>query len=326
MTGASVDEVLCIFKERELWVLTGSDADGWALLFIDNSGTQAQRLVVAANGYLAWVNYRGAFMWNGGGKPSYISQPIEDKFAKDGDLDKSQMGLGWGVFSHARNEVQWYLSSLAHGVQKYVLKLDMRLTSQGAEQNLVGRVVKGVFTPDVLNYPLYAGLVFTQSASATEELLYQGDSAGFMYSGYSGTGDSVDSDITMQYDTPYLHFGSPGTRKRYHRVTVWVLNTGTYDLTLNYWAAYRHEVTEAGSRALPVNANLAQDPGIWDTSNWDEADWDSGTDRVRPLSFNLGGTNSEGDSLRLQLAQTGNEQNVIIYGFSVYYTEIGADE
>lgn len=326
VTGSTIDEVLCIFKERELWVLTGNSTSDWVLLFVDAVGATAQRLIVSGNGYLAWMNYRGVFMWNGGGKPTYVSQPIEDKFARNGDIDKSQLANAWGVFYPSRHEIQWYLSSKSLGTQKYALKLDLRLTTAGTEQNLTNHVMKGVFTPDVLTFPGYAGLVYTQSSTSTEELMYTGDDAGFIYNAYTGTADGTNSDVLFEYSTPHMFFGTAGARKRVSKVVVWVLDTGNYDLELDYWANYRYAESQASSRALPVSSNTQSGLSLWDTAIWDTGIFDTvGTQQVKPLTFILNSqtlNNNEGDAIRLRLKQSGHLETVIIYGFSVYYTEV----
>jgi hypothetical protein len=328
--SSEIDEVLCVFKQRELWVITGDGSltgtlPNWSLNFVDNSGSANQSLIVSADGNIAWVNYRGVFMWNGSGKPKYISQPIEDKFQRGGDIDKSLLNRGWGVFNQSRSEIQWCLSSAIEGEQKYVLKLDVRLT-EGQSGDALGRAsVKGVFTPDVIPFPLYAGLVFAESQDAIEELQYMGDASGFIYSGYLGTADGTDTDIDFEYVTPYLNLGQPSAAKRVHKIVVYILENGVYDLDLQFWANYRYADNLGSNQSLPISANQSSANGVWDVGKWDEMVWDAVSNKVKALAFNLtSSTNdTEGDAFRFKFSQSGGDETVVILGFSVYYTELG---
>lgn len=322
--SGTTDELLCVFKQRELWIVTGSSLSDWALKFVDNSGCPNQSLIVSANGYLAWVSYRGVHLWAGSGKPLYASQCIEDKFQADGDINKTLLAQSFGVFFQARNEIEWYLSSVSLGAQKYVLKMDLRLTLGAGQSTLGEKQVAGVFTPDVLTFSAYSGLSFLATAASAEELLYLGDDAGFMYSAYTGVADAG-AGYSLEYLTSYLDMGKPGVAKKFHKVVVWVMETDEYELDLSYWADYRYEDADANTVSQTV-ALSTSDSLVWDEGLWDVNVWDGGSQRIRPIVFNLGAgakNNSEGDALRLQLSQTGSTQEVIIYGFSVFYTELG---
>lgn len=324
--GDTVDEVLCIFKQRELWVVTGSSLADWELKFIDNSGCPAQPLLVPANGYLAWVTYRGAYLWDGTGKPSYLSQAIEDKFQRGGDIDKSKLTQGFGIFAQDRNEIQWYLSSAEHGTQKYALKLDLRLTLANQESTLTAsRQIHGKFTPDVLLFPCYAGVSFLSSATASEESIYLGDDGGYTYSAYSNTSDAG-TDYTISYITPYLHLNTPGQAKRIHKLVLWVKDTGSFNIDLDFWGDYRYSDGEASARSVPVSP-ISESLGlIWDVGLWDVNLWDEASQRVRSLVYNFSSTtknNNEGDAFRFRISQTGSAETVLIYGFSLYFTELG---
>lgn len=322
-SSPEIEEVLCIFKQTELWVVTGNSVSDWVLKYVDNSGCAVQSLIVPADGHLAWVSYRGIYLWNGAGKPACISQAIEDKFAIDGDLNKSKLVMGFGVFFQRRNEIEWFLSSKAEGEQRYVLKLDLRLLN-GASQGLIGQdKVRGVFTPDVTAFPLYAGSAFIRAADSTEEVLLLGDNAGYIYTGYIGAADGG-SDITWQYTTPYLHQGMPSSSKRYHKVVAWVMDSGPFDLNLDFWTDYRFQDSEKSSIELPVSATTDDTIFTWDVGAWDEVLWDTSSNTIKGLGFNLNSNlnNTEGDCLRLRFTETSADRTVLLYGFSVYYTDL----
>jgi hypothetical protein len=330
--STDIDEALVVFKQSECWVVTGDgilDDDSlpnWVLKFVNNSGAITQASVVTAEGYIAWVNYKGFYMWNGTGKPIRISRKIWDKFQQSGDIDKSKLGYAFGIYSQKRNEILWCLSSSTLGEQKYVLKLDLQRTIPRGQANAVGdQELDGVFTPDVLSAAMYAGMSFLEAASSTEESLYLGDGAGFISSAFASTGDDDgDTDITMSVYTPYHNCGTPTLAKRFHKLVLWVLDNGVYNVDVSFWANYRFAVSEGSTQTASANPNPAVGNGIWDSGLWDVMRWDAAPSTVRALVYNLSPSqnNTEGDCIRFLFSQTGNEETPIIYGYSLYYSDI----
>lgn len=337
LTGESsseIEEVLCVFKQTELWIISGdgiidqsTSLPNWSLKFVDNSGTAVQSLVVPANGFLFWVSYRGVFMWNGRGKPVYCSQPIEDKFQRQGDIDKSKLVIGYGTYSQARGEVQWTLSSKSIGEQGIVLKLDLKLTLESSGDSLGNKQLSGVFTMDVPGPLFYAGVNCIVASDSTEETQYAGDASGFMYTQYAAS-DGADAGVPVpfEYSTPYYDFGEPGTSKRFHKVVVWVLESGSYNLSMDFWANYGYKNQDSATRVLPISNVPEGSIALWDVAIWDVSLWGNFFPKVRALTYNIGSqTNnaSEGDSFRFKLYNSGTNRQLLIYGFSVYYTEVG---
>lgn len=322
--SSAQDEILCVFKQRELWIITGSTLTDWSLKFVDNSGCPNQPLAVAANGYLVWVAYRGIYLWNGSDKPVYISQKIEDKFQSDGDLRKDLFMQGFGIFAQARNEIQWYLSSSDVGEQKYVLKLDLRLTQGSEDNSLAERKIQGIFTQDTFAYPIYAGMSFLPGPSATQELLYAGDNAGYLYTTYTASTSDAGEDIAWEYLTPNIECGQIGVAKRYEKVLVYVLDNGVYNIDLDYWVDYAYTDDDASTQAQAVSSNFEGAGLVWNVGDWDENYWDTSSLRIKPLVFNLTSSNrgNEGDAIALRFRQTGSAESPIIYGFSLFYSEI----
>lgn len=330
-SSSEIEEVLCVFKQTELWIVSGDgliDTLGlpnWTLKYVDNSGTGVQSLVVPANGFLFWVSYRGVFMWNGRGKPVYCSQPIEDKFQRQGDIDKSNLTIGYGTYSQSRGEVQWTLSSKSIGEQGIVLKLDLKLTMEASGDSLGNKQLSGVFTMDVPSIKFYGGVNFIAASDSTEETQLAGDALGFMYSQYAAA-DGADATVPVpfEYTVPYLNFGTPSVAKRFHKIVVWILETGNYDLSLDFWAHYGYKTQDAATRILPISDSPEGALALWDIAIWDVSLWGNFFPKVKSLTYNLGSvTNNanEGDSLHFKLYNGGTNRQLIIYGFSVYYTE-----
>jgi hypothetical protein len=328
---SDVEEILCVFQQRKLWVITGDgtlDDDGlpdWQLKYINSAGAPNQVCIVPADGKLAWLNYRGFYMWAGNGKPAYVSKLIEDKFGLGGDIDKSKLKIAWGMFTESRGELQWCLSSKTYGEQKYVLKMDLSASLSGQQDSLGNMTAEAVFSPDVLTFPAYSGLSFLSSQEATEELIYYGDSAGFVYSGYATTLEGG-AFVDFEYLTPHLTFGTPGKVKRAHKVVVWVLDKGNYDLSLSYWSDFRYRNADGGQRATRISPNNSTSGFLWGNAQWGTGTtWGAVASRPRPVVFNLA-DGAEGETLRLQLAQYNSSKQCLIYGFSIFYSEVSASK
>jgi hypothetical protein len=321
-TSSEIQEMLVVFKQREVWVITGDGAltsgiPDWSLKFINSAGSPGQASVIAADGYLFWVNYRGFQMWNGNSKPLYISRKIQDKFERGGDIDKSLLGQAWGAYAEGRGQVHWCLSSNSEGTQKLVLKLDLDLTtkSQGGE---------GVFTPDVLAFSAYAGLSFIASESSTEETIYYGDNTGFIYGGYTSSQDGGTS-FDFDYLTPYMTFGQPNAAKRINKVVAWVIDNGEYDFLMTYWSNYRNRAVDSDSVLATVNQGITDSGALYGSAIWDTSTFSSFSPKIKPVVFNVPSgsqNNGEGDSFRLRFQQIATTKTLTLLGFSVYYTDL----
>lgn len=318
------DEYLAVFQKRQLWLVRGNDYTDVTLSFIDTVGCANQSLIVLANGFLSWVDYRGIYLWDGSGKPIYTSRPLEPMFAVDGDIDKTLLQYGTASYFRNRNMVYWFLSSKQYGTQSICVKMDLRLTLPGVESTLSGRVLDGVFVEDTLaDVPVYAAKSYLPSSSS-DEIMLTGDSTGHVYKAYQVFSDNSNG-IEFQYDTPFLDFGSPNQDKRFHKVIVWVDAVGNWDLTLDYWAGYRALLTQKTTVMGALTPQTSNATALWDVAYWDQAYWDDYTPALTPITFNLHnqGGNSEGDCIRLRFRQDGVDEPVTIFGYSVFWTEKG---
>jgi hypothetical protein len=331
MDGVS-DEYLVVFKERETWVVTGStlwdDVNSWydlALKHVDNVGCLHQSLAVRAGGYLCWLDYRGAYMWNGQGRPIYTSRPIEAMFGLDGQLDKTGLDLAWATFSRRKNQVMWCISDRTKGTNKVILKLDLRLTKPATNEGIEwGTVIaEGVFMQDALGTALYAGTTFLPSDN--EEIILVGDGAGFLYKAYYGA-TNAGGGIDFSYQTKAFEFGSPAIAKQFSKVVVYIDKSVSADLVMDYWAGYRVLLDQRSTTPVDMAVGGRIAGSFWDLANWDEALWDEGTTEVTAISFNLSGAqnNNQGDSLMLKFSQGDASVPVTIHGFTVFWDELGA--
>jgi hypothetical protein len=324
----SLFELLVIFKERELWVLSPgatSDYTTWSLLKIDSVvGCPQQSLVVNAQGFLSWIDYRGIWLWDGTSKPIYCSRPLEPLFGTNGDLDKTQFANGCGAFFRRENQIVWYLSSKTYGTQKFAIKMDMRLTMLQIEQNLTGRTIDAILIQDVHTFPVYASMSYIPLNGQNEQLVL-GDNAGYCYFGSNSYADGANSNYGFRYLTAPLNCGDPNTNKQFEKVVVWVQDIGTWNLYLDYWSNFRTDTASMSTQGVPLSTE-AQTAAVWDIALYDTSYWDSYAPNVVPIVFNLqaGTANSaQGGAIQLQFRNDNANQPIVIHGFSVIYGVLG---
>lgn len=329
-TSTSIDEMLCIFKERELWIVTGNffttltDTQGSviqqadvALKFMDSVGCVAQPLLVLANGFIYWIDYRGIYIWDGAYKPVYISRPLEFDFTQDGDMDLTNLNLGIGSFIRKQNQVVWVVSSLTLGINKMMIKLDLRLTLPNMSNALAGRVLDGVFMKDSLTYNIYG--MYSQIISASE-VLYGSGNDGRIWKMYDNYNSDNGQAISFSYRTRPEDYGQIGTAKRFHKLLVWCRQSTTKNLTINYWTGY--QITSDQKKTLPQQmVSPFVTTSAWDISTWDNAFWDTNYATYSPVVFNLNAV--EGDALTLEFQQMDANAPLTIAGYSVIYSVAG---
>lgn len=315
-TGAA--EYLCIWKERELWVLTGTSSDDWELLFVDRTGCPSQSLVVPFNGFISWLSYNGIYIWEGRGRPSRVSRPIQALFGSDGDLDKSKLSYGYACQYEKNNQVIWRVSHRTKGVNKLSIKMDTRLTTLAASQNLQNAEMDGVFITDTDSNSLYAIASFR--ASNLDEFILSGDDSGFVYKMYIST-----SAVSFDYETKPLDMGNPLVLKRFKRVLVYLERLTDNDLSLFYWADYRTRTEYQSKVSVSMKPLKGTLPALFDIAQWDLAYWDDYSPDISPIEFNLHSqeNNAEGISLKLRFEQLEALAPVRIHGFAVEWDAIG---
>jgi hypothetical protein len=324
---SNVDEYLVVFQERNMWVITGDfsyDGDlgiyNFELKYVDAVGCAGQSLVVNANGFIFWVDYRGIYMWNGSGKPIYISRLIEGLFGQDGNLDKTRLSKGWGVFYRSKNQVIWTLSDRILGENMLRLKLDLRLTVPEINRGLQGTVLDGIFSQDT-DTAFYAG--FTHLPSDNAEQFLVGDSAGYLYRMDYLTSNQG-SGIEFSYETRNFDMGLPTIAKRFNKVVVYIDSASAKDLTLQYWGSYNNQAALRSQVSETMDSGSQFASSLWDVAIWDGSDWDAYNPVMIPLTFNLHSEqgNNEGDCLKLAFSQEDADAPLTIHGFSVFWEEI----
>jgi len=326
--AVNTDEFLVVFKESECWIITGTSPDDWALKYVDSCGTLSQTLAVSASGYLFFVDNRGCYLWDGTGKPIYISRPIEDLWGQNGKLDRSKLAMGSGVFFKRQNQIVWFLSHDDVGEQVFLLKLDLRRTLPQLKAILGERVVDGCFLPGKVANPVYASASFVYpTASNQEHVLLTGDGAGYVYRQFYSTAGVGANDYDFSYVTKSLDMGKPSLVKQFYQVVVWVENLGNWPLTLDYWTEWRAGDTDCNTIPQTVNANTDGTIALWDIAKWDQAKWDSYVSKPRRLVFNLNAApynNNQGEVLRLRFRNQNSDQPISVYGFGVYYADMSS--
>lgn len=315
-TGAA--EYLCIWKERELWVLTGNDISDWDLLFVDKTGSASQSLVVAFNGFVTWISYNGIYMWDGRGRPSRVSRPINALFEADGDLDKAHLSQGYACQYEKGNQIIWRVSHKIKGLNKLSIKMDTRLTSQAASTNLQNPEMDGVFTLDTDSNAYYSICSFRPSNY--EEIVLTGDGAGYVYQLYNSAATAVSFD----YETKPLDMGHPEMLKYFKRVFAYIEKLTDNDLTLYYWADYRNRDEYKSEVSASMAPFKGTQPALFDIALFDQAFFDDYLPDISPIEFNLHSNenNSVGTSLKLRFEQLDANAPVRIHGFAIEWEPV----
>lgn len=328
-------ELLVIFKERETLVLSGDSAlgsalgqfgDPWSLVSVDSAtGCASNATIISMQGWLAWIDYRGIHIWDGGGKPYYASRLIETLFQSGGEIDKSKFDLCCGQFFQRENQIVWFLSSPTFGEQKIAVKMDVRLTLLQVQQQLTGRNIDAVFTRDSYQLPIYAACSFLPSGGKTEQMML-GDSSGFIYYA-SNIQSDAGGPTQFTYQTAQLSCGDPNVNKQFHKVIAWVANAGTWNLSLDFWSNYKTDPGAASTLSCPISTADSATTSLWDVAVWDSSYWDTfSPNNVVPVVFNLGSdsnNNSQGTAIQLQFRNTNANEPITIHGFSVFWSVLG---
>lgn len=315
-TGA--DEYLCIWKESELWVMTGTGPADWELKKVDKTGCAGQSLVVSFNGFITWLTYNGIFIWNGHARPSRISRPIQALFDVDGDIDKALINQGYSAQFEKSNEVIWRISHRTKGPNRVSIKMDTRLTSLAASNSLQESEMDGVFITDTDANSYYA--IASMRPVNYDEILLSGDDAGYIYQLYSSATDAV----LFDYETKPFDMGHPEILKRFKRVIVYVEKLSNNDLTLYYWADYRIRDEDRSKVQVSLTPSRGISASLWDVALWDVALWDDFATDIGPIEFNLHSNenNTDGVSLKLRFEQF-DAAPVRIHGFEIEWEPIG---
>jgi hypothetical protein len=325
--ASSTDEFLAVFKETEVWIISGNTYSDWSLKFVDNCGTLGQSLIATANGYLYFIDNRGVYIWDGVGKPIYLSRPIENFFGTDGKLDRSQLYKGSAVFFKRQNQVVWFLSHNDIGEQKIMLKLDLRLTLPAIKAPLGERMVDGIFLLGKMNNPVYASAAFIFPTSVSQEfVLVTGDDAGYCYRQfYASTGLGA-NDYDFTYESKYFDCGQANQVKQFYQVVAWVENSGNIPLYLDYWTEFRTGESDKNTVGVTINPTTDGSSALWDVGYWDIAQWDGYTARPKRIIFNLAAApynNNQGEVIKLRFRNQSSDQPITIYGFGVSYADLG---
>jgi len=312
------DEYLCIWKERELWALTGDDFNSWDLVFIDKTGCAGQNLVCTFNGYVAWMGYTGIFIWGGNGQPTRISLPIQVLWDVDGDIDKANLKFGTVAQYEKASQVIWRISHRTLGFNKFSIKLDTRLTSQSIASATVSTTdMNGIYMLDTDSKSYDAMVSFRPSNY--DEMLIVGDNVGFVYQQYGST----NSPVLFDYETKPLDMGHPERQKRFKRVIVYVEKITPNDLKLYFWADYRVRAEYASVVKASLTPTKGTQPALWDVALWDQAYWDDYTADISPIEFHLHSyeNNAEGISLKLRFEQYDANAPVRIHGYAIEWDD-----
>jgi hypothetical protein len=119
--------------------------------------------------------------------------------------------------------------------------------------------------------------------------------------------------------------GDPNTNKLFHRVIVWVLDIGDWNLKLDYWSNHRTSTAYRSTKTEPISTE-AEAQALYDIALYDESYYDDYSPNVIPIIFNLdpGVANSnQGTAIQLQFRNDNANEPITVHGFSVQWSVMG---
>lgn len=340
ITSSQIDEYLLIFKQNELWVVTGDpdpvNTSSLSLKFVDSVGAVGPLAVVVAEGICLWFSTRGVYGWNGNGKPIHFFRPIKDKLASSGDIDLTKAQKIWGIYKPDTKHVVFCVSSKAQGSNgsstqgenTYIYKQSLEFV-QGSKTDLANKTdLDGSFTPEILPTSAACGVAFYPTTTSTKQVQWFADYSGYVWTMYDAITDSTRVQ-PFEYTTQFIPLGSPFISKKVHRVLLYFKNNGPINLTMNYWSKYRFQVVDQSSTEfMSTESGNTASSSIWGATTWGSGLWAASiSSKTDPAIFELNNNNnnSEGDSFKFQFTNSDYTLPLEFIGFSVYYTDQTAD-
>lgn len=116
-----------------------------------------------------------------------------------------------------------------------------------------------------------------------------------------------------------------GGNIRVHKIVAYVLDNGPFTLTCDIWSRFRFGTDASSARDLQPSVSVGA-ASVFDSAVFDSSTFDAATFRIKQLVYHPAATanNLEGEAFRIQFSESSNLYQPVVYGFSVYYTELAA--
>jgi hypothetical protein len=302
-------DVLVIFKERSIYILSGSSgnpasADFFYLKPINNAiGAISNRSIVQAGNEIFFLSDSGIYTL--GTVQTYGDLNIAAKSYKIQsiieNLNKAFLNKSFAVHDDEENRIWFFVpdgsSSQNNMILIYDYSMDVWTKRSGFSSNC-GTIYKDKLSGQTNFYTgSYSGHICLQKQ------------------GYSYAGEAINA----YYTTPWLSLNNFRSRKRLRDIQILTVPTGGYYLGITY--KWDFGAGNTGS----LNVYLSGNTSLWgeNTSDsqagiWNEAIWDS-----RKTDKHTNVINGSGNCLQLTFWNTNPDESFIISGWTINLIERG---
>lgn len=291
------EEVLVIFKERSIYLLTGHDADTFAIQKVTGDmGAVSHNSIVQLGSDVMFLSEEGistltTATLQGNLSAGSISQKIAPQMAR---LNRAALSESFAVHLPYRHEVWWFVPEGSSTQNQRVLVLNYNQGKAIWSRRWGITAACGV----VINNRLYTGAYNGHVHRQLDGNTYAGDP------------------VTWRYRTPFYPLGNRRQRKRIREVEVYMTQLANTAFEMKAaWDFVRSEVNKQ-TRTVPVTLNsqsVLYGSGEYGADRYDAA----GVDRKRLI------LNGSGRSLQLEFSGTQTGQPVEIQGWSITTIEGG---
>jgi hypothetical protein len=284
------EEVLVVFKERSTYIITGNDADTFALQKVSGEfGAVGPRSVVQVGSELIFLSQEGITSLStatadGNLTTRMVSRSIQPQI---NTLNRNTLATSWALHLRDRNEVWW------------------AVPDGGSTQNQ--RVL-------IMNYN--NGLTWSRRSGLTvacgcvlQGQLLTGNYNGVLHRQCSGSSYNG-GPISWTYRTPFYELGSPRQRKRIRDIELYLRQQSALSLTVKTaWDARRSAASQETTTlpSTPDAESALFGSALFNADKYGLA----GLSRVRLIP------NGSGRSLQLELSGSAVNQPIELQGWTI---------
>jgi hypothetical protein len=289
------EEVLVIFKERSIYLLTGHDADTFALQKLTSAiGASSHQGIVLLGNDLYFLSSEGISTLStatlqGNLAAGSISQKVTSQIA---NLNRSALSGSFAVHLPNRQEIWWFVPDGSSTQNQLVLVFNYGL-GQGVWSRRVG--------------------ITAASAVVVNRLLYTGTYTGHVQRQLYGN-SYAGSAITWQYRTPFYALGQPRFRKRVRELELFLTQlSGTTFTVKASWDNVRSDARKQSRNVSVQLTNQSYGAAVYGADKYEAA----GISRRKLV------LNGSGECLQLEFTGTQTASPVEIQGWSIATIEGG---
>jgi hypothetical protein len=302
-------DVLVIFKERSIYLLTGYSGDPSSSYFFElrpvNSsiGAVSNRAIVQAGNEIYFLSDKGVYTLSAVqtygdlsiNSISFKIQPLID------ELNKMVLHKSFAINDFEEDRIWFFVPKGSSTENDLILIYDYSLNAWTKRSGFSAK----------------SGLIYKDKYSGNVKF-YTGSYNGHLYrqkQGYSYAGQA----IVAYYNTPWLNLTNYRQRKRIRDVQFIIVPTGGYYMGVTYRWDFGDRnngnlnVYLAGDTALWGKNNIDSEAGIWNEDKWDSV---AAVKNTRIM-------NGSGNTLQLTFWNSNPDEHFILLGWYINIIERG---